>query len=125
PDAFNTTDVAEAWRGSVRAATPCTVKVSPTFNELDFQPFRSNSSGFPNSTAQLASLPAASRTLMNRNARGFTQSIFVTTPSSVTLRLESYAVVNERCAEMDAAISRTTPMMQPWIPRRVIVASSL
>src|SRR5687767_9375783 len=93
PAAFRTTEFAEACFNSLRASTPSTVTISPTFKEEAFHPAFSRSRGLPNSTAQLKMVPFASRTFMKKNARGFAQSILVTGPSSVTFRVESYVAV--------------------------------
>src|SRR5215471_15609890 len=62
-----------------------------------FHPSRSSSSGLPNSTAQFVTVPDASRTSMNKKAFGLTQSILVMTPCSLSSRLLSYVVENDRC----------------------------
>jgi hypothetical protein len=89
PVAFKVTEVADACFISPRAKTPSMITTSPIFKELAFHPFFSRSSALPNSTAQLKTLPFASRTFMKKKALGFTQSTFVTGPSSVTFRVES------------------------------------
>src|SRR5215467_1313043 len=73
-----------------------------------FHPSRSSSSGLPNSTAQFVTGRDASRTSMNKKAFGLTQSILVTTPWSLTSRLLSYIVENDRCGNAAAAANSVT-----------------
>src|SRR5215472_6754889 len=70
-----------------------------------FHPSRSSSSGLPNSTAQFATVPDASRTSMNKKAFGLTQSTLVTTPCNLTSRLLSYVVENDCWGNAVAAVN--------------------
>ena len=91
PVLFKITDVARACRAAPRAGIPSTVTESPMWSEVHFQPSRCRSRGFPTSTAQFATVPMESLTLMKTKALGLTQSIRVTMPRKFQL---SVAVVS-------------------------------